>query len=76
MDLKLSDKFNIGSAWCPYTNSSRHWVQISNLKQQIWQGITLQGRHDDTMYVSSLRIQFSDDGVEWKDIIPSKNYKA
>jgi len=28
------------------------------------------------MYVKSLRIQYSDDGVEWNDIEPSYNYLA
>lgn len=76
IDIPQSDKFNLGSGWCPYTNSSTEWVQISNVKQQIWQGIKLQGRADDMMYVKSLRIQYSDDGVEWNDIEPSYNYLA
>jgi hypothetical protein len=28
------------------------------------------------MYVKSLRIQYSNDGIDWDDILPSKNYLA
>lgn len=71
--------FEQGSAWCPFNNTDGnrpHWVIISNTKQQIWQGIQLQARADEEMYVTALKISYSDNGQDWTDIEPSQRYSA
>lgn len=58
-------RLNTNGFWMPATDSKTEYLQIDFLQQAYLTGISTQGRADAPTYVTSYKLQFSTDGINW-----------
>lgn len=58
-------RLNTNGFWMPATDRKSEYLQIDFLQQAYLTGITTQGRPDAPTYVTSYKLQFSTDGINW-----------
>ena len=58
-------RLNTPGFWMPSADSKLEYLQIDFLQQAFLTGITTQGRADAPSYVTSYKVQFSTDGLNW-----------
>ena len=60
-------------AWSAKTNDANQWIQADLGFQQSVAGVMLQGRQDGPQWVTKFKVQYSDDGVNWKYVQQTNN---
>jgi hypothetical protein len=53
-------------AWAAGYQNTNQWIQVSSITPQFWAGVMTQGRADKDQWVTSYKVQYSDDGVNWQ----------
>lgn len=52
-------------AWLPARDDKYQYIQVDFLEERYISGVTTQGRPDAPSYVTSFRVLYSVDGVNW-----------
>jgi hypothetical protein len=64
-DYCKEGRLNSMDAWCPGTPSKTNWIQMDNGEIESIAGVILQGRRRYAQWVTSFKVDVSDDGDSW-----------
>ena len=59
----------IGGAWKPDVGDGNPWIQIAFGLPKLVTGVTTQGRHGFPEWVTQFSVQYSNDAVNWYNVL-------
>lgn len=54
--------------WSALKLEGNQWIQVSSSDKKQWIGVVTQGRHNAHQWVTSYKVEYSDDGVNWGEV--------
>ncbi|XP_038064463.1 neuropilin-1-like isoform X2 [Patiria miniata] len=61
-------RLNVTAAWCPVAEDQNQWIRVDLQSPTTVTGLITQGRHRSNVWVTSYKVQHSDDGTNWSDV--------
>ncbi|XP_038064692.1 retinoschisin-like [Patiria miniata] len=61
-------RLNVEAAWCPVAEDQNQWIRVDLQAPTTVTGLITQGRHYSDVWVTSYKVQHSDDGTNWSDV--------
>ncbi|XP_038047394.1 uncharacterized protein LOC119721398 isoform X2 [Patiria miniata] len=66
-----------GGAWVPADGDNEPWIQVDTGAQSVFTGMITQGRHSLlNWWATKYRVEYSDDGDTWNDIVDCNDNKV
>jgi len=60
---------NLAGAWVPNADNANQWIQADMGRTSLVMAVATQGRQDKTMYVTSYKLSYSQDGTAFTDYL-------
>jgi hypothetical protein len=55
-------------SWIANWNNGNQWIQVSSGVKRQWIGVVTQGRPDAYQWITSYKVEYSNDGVYWDEV--------
>ena len=54
--------------WAAQRNDGNQWIQVTSAIKRKWIGVVTQGRGNAYQWVTSYKVEYSNDGVNWSEV--------